>query len=79
MNFLNPLPGLNPIVIMLILLWSMLWKTLALWRASKGDQRYWFIALLLLNTFGLLELIYLFKFAKIKLTLEDLKKGNFLP
>ena len=79
MNFFNPIPQIGPLGVMLILLWSMFWKILALWRASKGDQRYWFIAMLLLNTFGILELVYLFKFAKNRLKLEDLKNTNFLP
>ena len=79
MNFLNPFPALNPFGILAILIWSMFWKALALWRASKGNQRYWFVAILLLNTFGIIEIIYLLKFAKDKLTLEDLKKTNFLP
>jgi len=57
----------------------MFWKIMALWRAAKGDQRYWFVALLLLNTFGILELIFLFRFSKNRLKLEDIKKTNFLP
>ncbi|MBI2621381.1 MAG: hypothetical protein HYW63_01890 [Candidatus Levybacteria bacterium] len=79
MNFLSPVPQLNPLILMALLIWSMFWKILALWRASKGDQKYWFIALLLLNTFGILEIVYLFRFAKNKLTLADLRSGNFLP
>jgi methionyl-tRNA synthetase len=34
-------------------------KGLALWRAGRNDQRGWFVALLLVNTLGILELIYL--------------------
>ncbi|PJE68563.1 hypothetical protein COU96_03250 [Candidatus Shapirobacteria bacterium CG10_big_fil_rev_8_21_14_0_10_38_14] len=49
---------------LLILAWSLVWKGWALWRASKNDQKYWFIALLLLNTVGILEIIYLTFFQK---------------
>ena len=79
MNFLSPLPQLNPFILFALLIWSMFWKILAIWRAAKGNQRYWFVALLILNTFGILEIVYLFRFAKEKLSLEDLKKSNFLP
>ncbi len=50
-------------------LWSILWKGLALWKAARNDERYWFVALLVINTAGILELAYLFIFAKQKLVL----------
>ena len=56
-----------------ILIWSMFWKGLALWKSAKEDNKYWFLALLIINTVGLLELSYLFVFAKEKLTLRKLK------
>lgn len=53
----------------LLLIWSLFWKGLALWKSARNDQRYWFIALLFINTAGILELLYLFIFAKNKLVL----------
>ena len=53
----------------LLLVWSLFWKGLALWKSARNDERYWFIALLLINTAGILELLYLFVFAKNKLVL----------
>lgn len=44
----------------LVILWSLVWKGLALWRAAKRDDMWWFIAFLVLNTLGILEIIYLF-------------------
>lgn len=35
-------------------------KGYALWHAAKRDEKGWFVALLILNTFGVLELIYLY-------------------
>lgn len=46
----------------LALAWAMIWKGLALWYAARQRQRAWFIALLLVNTLGILEIIYLFLF-----------------
>jgi hypothetical protein len=54
-----------------IMLWSLFWKGMALWKSAKNDEKYWFVALLVINTMGLLELSYLFIFAKNKLTLTS--------
>ncbi|MEW6447294.1 MAG: DUF5652 family protein [Bacillota bacterium] len=53
------IPELDPWVIAAAVAWSIFWKGLALWRAARNDQRGWFIALLLINTLGLLEMLYL--------------------
>jgi hypothetical protein len=42
-----------------ILLWSVFWKGLALWNASRNKQKYWFSVLLVVNTIGVLEILYL--------------------
>jgi methionyl-tRNA synthetase len=41
------------------LLWSTLWKGLALWHAARRSEKWWFVALLIINTVGILEIIYL--------------------
>jgi len=51
----------------LLLIWNIFWKGLALWKSAKNDQKYWFVALLLINTAGILELLYLFVFTSNKL------------
>jgi hypothetical protein len=40
--------------------WSVAWKGASLWRASKDDSKPWFIALLLSNTAGILDAVYLY-------------------
>ena len=45
-------------------LWALPWKGYALWTASKKNHKRWFIALILINTFGLLEIFYIFYIAK---------------
>lgn len=47
-----------------LLVWSLVWKGLALWRAAQNGSKPWFIALLLINTAGILEILYLFVFGK---------------
>ena len=35
-------------------------KGMALWHAARRNEIWWFVALLVINTLGILELIYLF-------------------
>lgn len=56
----------NPWAGVLISIWALTWKGLALWRSARKNQRYWFVALLVLNTLGLLEILYLFVFSERK-------------
>lgn len=50
----------------LLLIWSFFWKGLALWHSGRRGQGWWFVILLLVNTLGILEIIYLFAIAKVK-------------
>lgn len=50
----------------LLMLWSLFWKGLALWHAARKRQPWWYVALLIFNTAGILEIIYLFAVAKVK-------------
>ena len=49
-------------LLMLVALWTVLVKGYALWHAARGSQKWWFIALLIVNTLGVLEIIYLIWF-----------------
>ncbi|RDV45113.1 hypothetical protein DOE76_09490 [Leifsonia sp. ku-ls] len=40
--------------------WSLAWKGASLWRAARNDSKPWFVTLLLSNTLGALDAIYLF-------------------
>lgn len=56
----------NSWVIWLALIWTIPWKGMALWRAAKLNHKWWFIALLIVNTLAVLEILYIFVFSKIK-------------
>ena len=52
----------NPILALLLVLavvWSIIWKGIALWKSGRNGQKGWFIVLLIVNTVGILEIIYL--------------------
>lgn len=54
---------LAPLFFILVPL-SFLLKGYALWHAAKRGDAMWFIALFLINTLGILELIYILRFLK---------------
>jgi len=58
------LVNLSPWVIALITIWTLPWKGVALWKSAKNGQLVWFIALLVLNTLAILEIVYLAFFQK---------------
>lgn len=45
-------------------IWELTWKGIALWKAGKSNQLLWFVAILLLNTVGILPIVYLIFFQK---------------
>ncbi len=46
-----------------VALWEIAWKAFALWKAARRDQLTWYILLLILNTVGILPVIYIFAVA----------------
>jgi hypothetical protein len=48
----------------IIALWSLFWKGFALWKAAKLGDKVWFVALMILNTIGILEIFYIYFFSK---------------
>jgi hypothetical protein len=40
--------------------WTLAWKGVSLWRAARNGSKPWFVALLLSNTMGVLDALYLF-------------------
>ena len=49
-------------IILIVVLWTIVLKGYALWNAARAGQKKWFIALLIINTVGILEIIYLIWF-----------------
>lgn len=66
LDFLNQ----NPLIFALMLIWMLIWKGLALWKAARLSHKWWFAIILLANTMGVLEIIYIFLIAR-KYTVEE--------
>jgi len=54
----------NQWLIGLAVLWTIPWKGIAFMEGCKNDHKWWFIALLVINTLGILEILYIFIFSK---------------
>lgn len=48
----------------LLVVWGLVWKGWALWTAARKGSKPWFVALLVINTMGILEILYIFWFSK---------------
>lgn len=57
--------GINPILLIAIVVWSLIWKGFALWKAGRRNQPIWFVVLLVVNALGLLEILYIFVFSEL--------------
>ena len=60
------LPNWMSIILPILIIWSLIWKGMALWKAGRNNQLAWFIVLLIFNTLGILEIIYIFYFSRKK-------------
>lgn len=47
-----------------LVVWDLVWKASGMWYALKNNQRNWFIAIFVLNTVGILPIVYLKFFQK---------------
>ncbi len=66
LDWLQNVMQMNPAVFWLMFVWVTVWKGFALWKAGQKKSKNWFIAILVLNTVGILEILYLFVFSEWK-------------
>jgi hypothetical protein len=66
MDQATSMPIWMTILIVLSIVWTLPWKGVALWKSARNKHLVWFIVLLLVNTLGILEIIYIFGFSKRK-------------
>tara|TARA_Y100000310_G_scaffold345603_1_gene467132 strand:+ start:2232 stop:2543 length:312 start_codon:yes stop_codon:yes gene_type:complete len=58
-------PNIPQWLLITVILWEVLWKGLSMWKASHKEHKIWFVALLLLNTMGILQILYYYWFSDI--------------
>ena len=47
-----------------LIIWEAIWKAVGLWKSARNNQLYWFIAILVVNSVGILPIIYTVFFQK---------------
>ena len=72
-NLQDPKNPVFQVLLVLLAIWTIPWKALALWHSSKNNDKIWFVAIMIINTVGILEILYLFVIARQKLTKEKFK------
>lgn len=55
-------PATFLVLLVLLSVWELVWKGLGLWYSAQNKQKGWYVVILLLNTAGLLPIIYLLWF-----------------
>lgn len=47
------------ITIVILSVWELVWKAFGLWHSAKNDDKLWFVLIMILNTAGILPIVYL--------------------
>ena len=63
-NFDPQLIAANMIWIIPLAIWDLVWKAVSMWYAARNGQKGWYIALLIINSVGILPMVYLKFFQK---------------
>jgi len=68
-NFIfgNGLSSISPelqALLAFIILWDAVWKLAGMWKAGRNNQLWWFVFIGVLNTAGILPVLYLGFFQK---------------
>lgn len=56
--------GISIWILAVIVIWSAVWKLLALWKSARKNHLVWFIILAIVNTVGILEILYVYIFSE---------------
>ena len=72
-EYLGISAGATLALVMVLSVWTLVWKGLALWKSSKKNSIPWFVILLVVNTIGILEILYIFVFSKMSFKGKKLK------
>lgn len=68
--------GMTTWLLVIIVLWTGIWKLLALWKSARNNHLAWFIVMAIVNTMGILPILYIFVFSKLKYKSTKPKKAK---
>ena len=65
-----------PLIIILLLIpliiWEAIWKGIGMWKAARNGQLGWFIVILVINSIGILPIVYIYFFQKMQETADKM-------
>ena len=64
------------ILISVIGIWTIIWKGFALWKSARKSKMIWFIILLVVNTIGILEILYIYVFSELGKKKQKIHKSH---
>jgi sorbitol-specific phosphotransferase system component IIC len=57
-HFASMMTWLIPVIIILSV-WELVWKCIAMWKAGRNNHLAWFICIAVINTVGILPIVYI--------------------
>ncbi len=66
--------NVSPEILVILIIWTLLWKGLSLWKSARLNQPIWFVILLIINTLGILEIIYLIMYSQHSIKEKTIQK-----
>lgn len=52
------------VIIVLVTIWEAIWKGIGLWKSAGRKQLAWFVVMFIINSAGILPIIYIYFFQK---------------
>lgn len=78
MEYLNDIAaqlGVSLWLLVVIFVWSSVWKFLALWKSARKGNVVWFVVFALVNTIGILDILYIYIFSERTEKTQEKKKA----
>jgi len=54
------LPKWAIILIIILAIWEIIWKLIAMWKSARKNQLFWFLLIAIINSLGIIPIYYLF-------------------
>ena len=64
MTRVDSFPGWVIALLVVLAIWEAVWKGVGLWRAGVDRNLLWFVLMFVLNTAGVLEIVYIFAISR---------------
>lgn len=63
-------------LLVVILVWTAVWKLIALWKSARSGHVVWFVIIAIVNSVGILPILYIYVFSKLGKEVNKNKKSK---